>query len=223
MGWPWRSNNQSQTPSQASDAPAVQSPPTVNPNSVDAALGQQQQQQQQPQQLTREQQADAELQSFLNELSASTKTKTASPSSTNTTTPADDNDTSPKGKPSPLTDSSYPTTMSCRDAFDYAFHCQSLGGQLTNWYRFGTLRSCSDRWDDFWFCMRTRGYGAEERAREITAHFAEKEKRYKKAPSSEDVWEQRRLGEELKNPFMRDPDLIEIPGLPKRKKSADEA
>lgn len=217
MGWLWGSNDQSQTPNQASETPA---PPTVNPNPVDAALGQQQQQ---PQQLTREQQADAELQSFLNELSASTKPKTASSSSTTSpNAPADDNDMSTKGKPSPLVDDSYPTTMSCRDAFDYAFHCQSLGGQLTNWYRFGTLRSCSDRWDDFWFCMRTRGHGSEERAREITAHFAEKERRYKDAPSSEDVWEQRRPGEELKNPFMRDPDLIEIPGFPKRKKSADE-
>ncbi|KAK7547665.1 hypothetical protein IWX49DRAFT_578859 [Phyllosticta citricarpa] len=222
MGWLWRSNNQSQAPNQASDP--AQPPSTVNPNPVDAALGQQQQQQQQ-QQLTREQQADAELQSFLSELSASTRTQAASPTSTtNTTDPAaDDNDTSIKGKPSPLTDHTYPTTMSCRDAFDYAFHCQSLGGQLTNWYRFGTLRSCSDRWDDFWFCMRTRGYGDDERAKAITAHFAAKEKRYREMPSSEDIWEQRRPGEELKNPFMRDPDLIDIPGLPKRKKPEDQA
>lgn len=218
MGWLWRSNNQSQPSKEASDA-APSPPSTANVNPVEAQLGQQQQQQQQ--QSTREQQADAELQSFLRELNASTQATVAEPSPSSTANTPED--TSTKGRPSPLTDTTYPTTMSCRDAFDYAFHCQSLGGQLTNWYRYGTLRSCSDRWDDFWFCMRTRGYSDEQRAKEITRHFAQKETRYRVAPSSEDVWEQRRPGEELKNPFMKDPDLIDIPGLPRRRKSADEA
>ncbi|KAK0651187.1 hypothetical protein B0T16DRAFT_403289 [Cercophora newfieldiana] len=83
--------------------------------------------------------------------------------------------------------------MSCRDAFDYAWHCHTPGAQWNAVYRQGGLRSCSELWDDFWFCMRTKNYGPEMRAEAIKEHFRakEQEKYGGGKPSSEDVWESR--------------------------------
>ncbi|KAK5056639.1 hypothetical protein LTR84_012171 [Exophiala bonariae] len=88
-------------------------------------------------------------------------------------------------------DSLYPTSMSCRSAFDYAMFCQSFGGQFVNVYRYGEFRSCSNHWNDFWLCMRTRNIPERERARQIREHYQKKIIKYKTGPSSEDVWEVR--------------------------------
>lgn len=82
--------------------------------------------------------------------------------------------------------------MSCRSAFDYAFFCQSFGGQFVNVYRYGELRSCSEHWDNFWLCMRTRSYGDNERKKAIRDHYRKKTIKYRTGPSSEDVWDMRR-------------------------------
>jgi len=82
--------------------------------------------------------------------------------------------------------------MSCRQAFDYAFFCQSLGGQWVNVYRYGELRSCSEHWGNFWLCMRSRSYKKEDKERLIRDHYRKKAIKYKTGPSSEDVWELRR-------------------------------
>ena len=62
-------------------------------------------------------------------------------------------------------------------------------------YRYGTIRSCSEPWADFWFCMRARSYrDDEERAKAIRDHYREKERKRYYVPgarSSEDVWEAR--------------------------------
>ncbi|KAI0142423.1 hypothetical protein F4776DRAFT_611988 [Hypoxylon sp. NC0597] len=94
----------------------------------------------------------------------------------------------------PLSESLLPTSMSCRQAFDAAFHCNSLGGQWTSVYRAGSVRSCSEHWDDFWFCMRTRAYSSPQKEEAIRDHYRKKE--YAKyfapgRPSSADVWEPR--------------------------------
>lgn len=100
-----------------------------------------------------------------------------------------------------MSEMQFPTTMSCRDAFDYAWHCNSIGGQLTSVYRDGTARDCSDKWDDWWFCMRTRTYGAQSRADAIRAHYRAREAaKYgtvdpatgRLPPSSEDIWASRK-------------------------------
>ncbi|KAI1353263.1 hypothetical protein F5Y01DRAFT_64396 [Xylaria sp. FL0043] len=93
----------------------------------------------------------------------------------------------------PLSESLLPTTMSCRQAFDTAFHCNSLGGQWTAVYRAGTMRSCSEQWDDFWFCMRTRAYSGAMKEEAIRDYYRQKElKKYGPGmPSSTDVWEPR--------------------------------
>lgn len=87
-----------------------------------------------------------------------------------------------------------PTDMSCRDAFDYAWHCQTPGSQWNSVHKYGGWRPCSELWDDFWFCMRIKSFSPEMRTAAIKAHFRAKEHaKYglPGKPSSEDVWESR--------------------------------
>ncbi|KIX09714.1 uncharacterized protein Z518_00795 [Rhinocladiella mackenziei CBS 650.93] len=88
-------------------------------------------------------------------------------------------------------DSLYPTEMSCQSAFDYAMFCQGFGGQFVNIYRYGSFRSCSNHWEDFWLCMRTRNWDKQDRAKAIQDHYRKKAVQWKTGPSSEDVWEVR--------------------------------
>ena len=88
-------------------------------------------------------------------------------------------------------DSLYPSEIHCRSAFDYALFCQSFGGQFVNIYRYGTFRSCSNHWDDFWLCMRTRKWDEKDRVKAIKEHYRKKAVKYKTGPSSEDIWQAR--------------------------------
>ncbi|KAF4453628.1 Early meiotic induction protein 1 [Fusarium austroafricanum] len=92
-----------------------------------------------------------------------------------------------------LSEALLPTDMSCRQAFDQAWACNSMGGQFNAVYRYGEMRSCSEHWDDFWFCMRTKSYSAEMREKAIRDYYRAKEftKYGPGKPSSEDVWESR--------------------------------
>lgn len=61
-------------------------------------------------------------------------------------------------------------------------------------YRSGAARSCSEHWEDFWFCMRTRAYSPQQKEDAIKAHYRAKEWAKYHAPgrqSSADVWEPR--------------------------------
>jgi len=88
-------------------------------------------------------------------------------------------------------DSLYPAEIYCRSAFDYAMFCQSFGGQFINVYRYGSFRSCSNHWDDFWLCMRTRNWDDKDRAKAIKEHYRKKAVKYKTGPSSENIWDVR--------------------------------
>ncbi|KAB2579541.1 hypothetical protein BFW01_g6275 [Lasiodiplodia theobromae] len=206
MGWWWRSNTQTPVtkPSDSTPDPVpTSSQPPSSPHDVaDKPRAP----------LSREEQSELELQNLLAELQASVRSGEA-PSGGATTT-ANSSSTAAD----PTSSSIFPTTMNCRQAFDGAFYCQSLGGQAMNVYRYGSLRSCSENWSDFWFCMRTRSYGDAEKARLISERYEQKEAKYRSGPSSEDIWDVRKPGEELRNPFNKDPDQIEIPGLPKPKR-----
>lgn len=90
-----------------------------------------------------------------------------------------------------LEDSLYPTDMSCREAFDSAFYCQSMGGQFNALYRYGGIQSCSEHWKSFWFCMRSKSYPDEVRGPMIRDHYKKRDLKYKLGPSSEDIWEGR--------------------------------
>ena len=101
---------------------------------------------------------------------------------------------------------SYPTTMSCRAAFDTAFWCRSPGGQFNNIYRYGELRSCSEEWSAFWFCMRIKGKAPATKRALIQDHYRQMDEVVRQGPNSEHVWRERRPEERLKDPFLKDPD-----------------
>ncbi|CAP98421.1 hypothetical protein E8E15_000339 [Penicillium rubens] len=175
MGWLWGSGPKEapkempkDTPSTIPTEPAKQNAPSKT--------------------LTPDEQADLEF----NQILADLRSEDASLSKRTGLTP--DGNLSPESQTpsSPISpESLYQDTMSCRNAFDYAFFCQSFGGQFVNVYRYGELRSCSDHWDNLWLCMKTRTWPEDLRRREIRDHNRKKAIKYKTGPSSEDVWDVR--------------------------------
>lgn len=141
-----------------------------------------------PKQLTPDEQAELEFSQILASLqeaeNSSSETPSSSPIGADATTPSE-----PSSSIAP--ESLYADEMSCRTAFDYAFFCQSFGGQFVNVYRYGELRSCSEHWDNFWLCMKTRQWSDDLRKKAIRAHNRKKAIKYKTGPSSEDVWDVR--------------------------------
>jgi hypothetical protein len=162
--------------------------------------------------LSRDSLAEQELYSFLKELEADTRPSSSKydriPRSPPPTTSKTSQTTSVPTL-GPVSEQLLPTTMSCRNAFDEAFYCNSFGGRFNDLYRYGTLRSCSENWNDFWFCMRTRGYGDREKEAAIKEHYRRKESaKYSKElgkESSEDVWKSRTTklewGEAFNQPY----------------------
>lgn len=98
-------------------------------------------------------------------------------------------------------ESFYSSKMSCSQCFDLAYYCSSAGGQLNNVYRYGALRSCSDLWAQWRFCMRTKAMGEETKRRRVREFNQEKAAKYKVGRSSEDIWEVRT--EPVENAFSR--------------------
>lgn len=158
--------------------------------------------------LSRDELAEQELQAFLRDLEATSQPTNTKYIRLPRQQPSSSSPPS-RAKPSihnndPLSEQLLPKSMSCRDAFDSAFYCNSLGGQFNNLYRYGTVRACSENWNDFWFCMRTRSYSSKEKEEAIRQRYRDKEQRkYRKdeneereaggmgGSSSEDVWRTR--------------------------------
>jgi hypothetical protein len=156
MGWFW--DNSTSKTSDASTQTAPRSPPPATPVETPSA---------------RDAQADAELASFLQEISADVHTSStkynrvpkpppARPSKATSDAVAAPVAVQDMPETSSLAESLLPTEMSCRQAFDSAFYCQSMGGQFNNLYRYGGVRSCSENWSDFWFCMKAKSAGGNE-------------------------------------------------------------
>jgi hypothetical protein len=142
--------NASSNPPPAASAPPSEAPPP-------------------PRILSRDELAERELQSFLEELEADVRPSSTKYNRVPKLPPPVNQSSSSSGiRPSEanntLEDQLLPTEMSCRQAFDAAFYCQSLGGQFNNLYRYGGIRSCSENWKDFWFCMKSRSTGDDERS-----------------------------------------------------------
>ncbi|KFA54877.1 hypothetical protein S40293_09095 [Stachybotrys chartarum IBT 40293] len=210
MGWLWASSSPRQspaaTPNQQSHATSPPAPPPPPPSSTPLAPNEP---------------VDPEIQKFLSLLQGEPKTTnkpTHAPSSTPSSQPISSNASTSASsssswfalrtssasttandpaQPAPLgsaiAESLLPTEMSCSQAFDLAWACNSLGGQWNAVYRYGEMRSCSELWNDFWFCMRTKSYTGELKESMIKAHYRQKEHAKYGAgrPSSEDVWEGR--------------------------------
>ncbi|OBT51115.1 hypothetical protein VE04_08264 [Pseudogymnoascus sp. 24MN13] len=177
MGWLWSS---AATPADAA-APTSQPQTTSTKQAPPPATTP-------SQPLTRAERAEEDLHARLPEFDAENKASAPkkpifrrTPRAPTEGTPA----TAPDGELN-VEDSLYPTTMSCRDAFDAAFYCQSLGGQFNAVYRYGGMQSCSDHWKSFWFCMRSKSY-AGQREDMIKEHYRKKALKYKVGPSSEDM------------------------------------
>jgi hypothetical protein len=188
MGWWWSNRSsdeavvlkepypQNPLPAGEQEQPSSELAPPLEPLDAQAPKGR----------LTREEESDRELISWLKEIQAEAaekRTSTSKSQSFKSSSGPPPEDISP--------DSLYPTEISCRSAFDYAFFCQSFGGQFVNIYRYGTFRSCSNHWQDFWLCMRTRSWDDKDRKKAIQDHYRQKSVKYKTGPSSEDVWEVR--------------------------------
>lgn len=168
---------------------------------------------------SRDAQADKELEAFLNSLSTDTPSKQTA---TATTRPELETDVKPEERTNHdriLPDGSlnispmalYPRSMSCRQAFDQAFYCQSLGGKFNDIYRFGKLQSCSEQWGAFWFCMRTKSLSQDEKERQIRDYYAAREERMKtEKGNSEDVWEIRTVP--VKKAFWKSEDDLDSAG-----------
>lgn len=204
MGWLW--SDPVPPPSAAQDKNAA-SPTQSSPNTPAAAPITQTA----TKPLSRDELAEQEFQSFLKELEPDIKPSSSKynrvprpPLPTSKTASSRNNEGD-----EPLSEQLLPETMSCRVAFDEAFYCNSFGGRFNDLYRYGTLRSCSENWNNFWFCMRTRGYSDREKEAAIKEHYRRKETmKYAKnlgKESSEDVWKSREKklewGEAFNVPF----------------------
>ena len=102
----------------------------------------------------------------------------------------------------------YPRSMSCRQAFDQAFYCQSLGGKFNDIYRYGSIKSCEEQWGAFWFCMKVKSYSEKPKQDAIVTYYREREEKKKAAVgSSEDIWEMRTVP--VEKAFWKDPDTAD--------------
>lgn len=172
MGWFWGSNPTDASRDTPKNIRSTDIPEIPAHNAPPAAL-------------TPDEQAALEFNQLLSDLRA----EDTSTSKRNLTGKDDVTPENPQSAIAP--ESLYQDTMSCRNAFDYAFFCQSFGGQFVNVYRYGELRSCSDHWDNLWLCMKTRTWPEDLRKRAIRDHNRKKAIKYKTGPSSEDVWDVR--------------------------------
>ncbi|KAK4893213.1 hypothetical protein LTR27_008334 [Elasticomyces elasticus] len=161
--------------------------------------------------------ADADLEAFLQSFEPGASPPSTPDSSTSSQQPVPDPSPSPP-PPSRLNPDGtlnihpsalYPATMSCRQAFDQAFYCQSLGGKFNDLYRFGHLKDCGEQWGAFWFCMRTRTLPERDKEGMIREFYRARDERRKEVNGgdSEDVWELRTVA--VGRAFGRDPDVEE--------------
>lgn len=166
MGWIWssqalKSDVEKSQPSHGA-APSASSQPSTTPSIPHPSPSS-------PSPPTRDERAESELRSFLQELEADIDTR-SSKNNRVPQPPAPHIEPSPTARrrapssPTSLEEELLPEEMSCRTAFDAAFYCQSLGGQFNNLYRYGGIKSCSEHWSEFWFCMKMRSTGDEQKA-----------------------------------------------------------
>ncbi|KNG81283.1 hypothetical protein ANOM_010854 [Aspergillus nomiae NRRL 13137] len=191
MGWWWSSSS----PSSKTEPQIISSSDSTQPAPENSGAPPSQ-----PRTLTREERADAELRQLLASLEGDINKGSEASQESPSSAESPESTSSPPSSIAP--ESLYPDTMSCRSAFDYAFFCQSFGGQFVNVYRYGELRSCSEHWDNFWLCMKTRTWSDGARKKAVRDHYRKKAIKYKTGPSSEDVWDLRT--EPVRNAFEGD-------------------
>lgn len=212
MGWLW-SSSPGDSGAASTKEPSASTPPTGRVALTDEQRSRifgQPTQSPPPQNLSREQHADAELEDLIRQFQAADP-DTPSKSTLDSALPAQNRSepppisrTLPDGTLDISPDAIYPRTMSCRQQFDQAFYCQSLGGKFNDIYRYGHLRSCSEHWAAWRFCMRMRTIGEKDKGERIKEFYKERhEKQKEEKGSSEDVWELRTVA--VEKAFWKDP------------------
>lgn len=100
--------------------------------------------------------------------------------------------------------SSFPTEMSCSQAFDQLVACYSIGGQVRHVYRHGGISYCDGRWAKLRFCLQMKAvWDEEEKAKRVSRFYMQKlAEKKKQVGSSEDVWAVRTVP--ILNPFKDD-------------------
>lgn len=101
---------------------------------------------------------------------------------------------------------SFPTDLSVLSAFDDILSCFALGGQVRNYYRYGSYTTCSAQREKFWFALWNGSVSESEIDVESVAQNPRELERRKKvqefykkrlfekklAGSSEDIWNERK-------------------------------
>lgn len=98
---------------------------------------------------------------------------------------------------------SFPTTMSCSQAFEELYQCYSVGGQFRNVYRYGEMNACKDKRAKMMFCIKMK-MADEEESKVKIAEFYKSQLAAKLAAhgSSEDIWTRR--AKPLNKPFLEE-------------------
>jgi len=68
-----------------------------------------------------------------------------------------------------------------------------IRNQFTSLYRYGQARECSAKWEDFKFCLANRSLSEERKEEEWVKRRAEHWAERRVGPSSEDIWEAKKL------------------------------
>lgn len=109
--------------------------------------------------------------------------------------------------------SEFPTSMSIVTALDELLGCFAIGGQIKNYYRYGTYETCKRQREKFWFAVKNGTmYDDDKSPSELTdkelARRTKIQEFYKKRlledkakGSSEDIWDVRK--ELIENPFKK--------------------
>lgn len=101
--------------------------------------------------------------------------------------------------------SSFPTDISVLSAFDDVLLCFALGGQVRNYYRYGTYTTCLAQREKFWFAMWNGSISESEinvesvaqnpreleRRKRVQQFYKDRLFDKKMGGSSEDVWDAR--------------------------------
>ncbi|KAJ3485166.1 hypothetical protein NLI96_g5152 [Meripilus lineatus] len=85
----------------------------------------------------------------------------------------------------------------CMKMFDDFLLCHVIASQVKSLYRYGQMSECSNKLEDFKFCMSSKSMHPEEKREAWIRRRAEWWAQRRLAQSSEDVWEVRT--EPLKN------------------------
>lgn len=149
-----------------------------------------------PPSLSRDEQAFADLKDLFSQINPEASTRASS-------TARDYAASKPDIDP----DSLYSSEMKCAQCFDLAYYCSSMAGQFNNIYRYGGLRSCSEQWAQWRFCMRTKAMSEDTRKLKIREWNQRRAAQYKMGKSSEDVWNVRK--EPVEDAFSRSVDEFE--------------